>query len=589
MAKFSEVINKRSLEDEDFDPKYFTVRDTTGGLTDALYTNRGIDALGGVNAIPSWMSAEGVEYTDHATVPSYKDIIAAIPDLKDDAGAKEGKKGARTALQKFVEDFPKMQGQWKKDLLGKDKNLGERGWDTVKEIWKQTVSDYYDEQAKKARAAVVDDGTATGLITKLLFPRMTNAIREGRDVDLDSREFAGDVFQNLAYMVPAGFAAAPVKFTASKILPAAAQGAAKTAASFASQAAAPLAVYGADKVLGNETSLVDPIVGTLGNMGANKVLFPTIGRMAGRLTGSIRNPQLRGVRALLEGADTPREKGLKLIDEKKQFLKYADKPKSEILLTNMESGRPNDVTVKAIEEAQDIARLGDLVNKPGRLEETAKDLVKRYTPEEQSKIAAISVVDALADQSAKNIIKETSKQAGVPVPKGKVGDLVQEQTKQLEAARLDGVAGRYADIFDKHPELYAVLFKQKYPRLTDLGVAYGVNKFADISTRPAEAAANAYGIPIKEWKQEDDAERAEAKRQSDLAKAIENVRLTLDSKPGITAQDEAFLADIKANPSLVVNGYPDMRKNNEFKEWLLLRGHDILRGTAASRPTWDVE
>ena len=90
-------------------------------------------------------------------------------------------------------------------------------------------------------------------------------------------------------------------------------------------------------------------------------------------------------------------------------------------------------------------------------------------------------------------------------------------------------------------------------------------------------------------KQEDAAERAEAKRQSDLTKAIENVRLTLDTKPGITAQDEAFLADIKSNPSLVVNGYPDMRKNNEFKEWLLLRGHDILRGTSAARPTWEVE
>lgn len=587
MAKISEVINARSMEDMDFDPKYFTVRDTTGGLTDALYTNRVIDALGGVNDIPTWISSEGVEYDEDATPPSYQSIISALDDLKDDEGVKEGKAGARSALEKFVEDFPKKQGEWKRKLLKKNVSLGERGWDTVKEIWKQTVSDYYDDKAKKARMEAVDDGTATGLITKLLFPRMTNAIREGRDIG--GREIAGDVFQTLAYMVPAGFAAAPVKFAASRILPAAAQGAAKTAASFASQAAAPVAVYGADKALGNETSLVDPIVGTLGNMGANKVLFPTIGRMAGRLTGSIRNPQLRGVRALLEGADTPREKGLKLIDEKKQFLKYASQPDSKIMLANMEAGRPNDVTAKAIEEAKDIARLGDLVNKPERLAQTANDLVKRYTPEEQPKVAAIAVVDALADQSAKNIIKETSKQAGIPVPKGKMGDLVQEQTKQLEAARLDGVAGRYAEIFDRHPELYAVLFKQKYPRLTDLGVAYGVNKFADLSTRPAEAAANAYGIPIKEWKEEDAAERAEAKRQSDLTKAIENVRLTLDTKPGITAQDEAFLADIKANPSLVVNGYPDMRKNNEFKEWLLLRGHDILRGTAASRPTWDVE
>lgn len=144
---------------------------------------------------------------------------------------------------------------------------------------------------------------------------------------------------------------------------------------------------------------------------------------------------------------------------------------------------------------------------------------------------------------------------------------------------------KVSNVFEKYPELQAALFKDKYPRLSDIGAAYGINQFAGNSTRPAEAAANAYGIPIKEWKKEDAAERAEAKRQSDLSKILDagNTAQTL------TEQDKAYIADIKANPELVVTGYPDLKQNNSFKEWLLLRGHDLLRGTSASRPTWEVE
>lgn len=588
MAKFSEVINKRSLEDEDFDPKYFTVRDTTGGLTDALYTNRGIDALGGVNAIPSWMSAEGVEYTDRATVPGYKDIISLIPDLKDDAGVKEGRKGARTALQKFVEDFPKMQNQWKKDLLAKDQSLGERGWETVKDVWKQTVADYYDAQAKKLREEAVDDGTVSGWVTRTLFPRMTDAVREGRDIG--GKEIAGDVFQNLAYMVPAGFAAAPVKFAASRILPAAAQGAAKTAASFASQAAAPVAVYGADKALGNETTLLDPTVGTLGNMGANKVLFPMIGRMAGRFTGSIRNPQLLGIKALMEGADTPKERGMRLVQEKRQFLKDADRKPSEIIERAMKQGTNENFTKDALTDAMYVDQIGEIVKSPD-INRNVSHVIHTSKPGENSSQTAAKAVIKTAAEELNVAESEASRALAIAESKNaKPSELLKIQEKyqpKIDRAQMTRDAlsqDKFQDIvkvFDNHPELKPMLFKDKYPRLLDLGAAYSINKFADLSSRPAEAAANAYGIPLNEWKEEDAAERAESKRQSDLTKIL--------NAGSLTEQDKAYLADIKANPELVVTGYPDLKQNNDFKTWLLQRGHGLLRGTSASRPTWEVE
>ena len=606
MAKFSEVINKRALEDDDFDPKYFTVRDTTGGLTDALYTNRGIDALGGVNAIPTWMTADGVVYEDRATVPSYKDIIAAIPDLKDDAGAKEGKKGARTALQKFVEDFPKMQKQWKKDLLGKDQNLGERGWETVKEVWKKTAMDYYDAKAKSDRAKVVDDGTFSGLVAKLMFPRITNAIREGRDGDGNfgttwekvkyladnyGKELAGDLFQNAAYAVPAGFIGAPMKFGVSKLLPAAAQGVGKAATSWASQAAVPAAVYGMDKALGNETTWLDPVVGTLGNMGANKVLFPTIGRMAGRFTGSIRNPQLLGLKALMEGADTPRERGLKIIADKRAFLNEANKANEELAERTMRAGTNNQFSnVESQEEAMIIDEIGKAIENKD-IGKITQDAIKAKPNSSNADIAA----DAVSTAAAQNLLKKTDKNLDKFIKAANKGNIkkfdaaAKETELQNEALDLMNVfiqnKDKVSQVFEKYPELQAALFKDKYPRLSDLGAAYGINQFAGNSTRPAEAAANAYGIPIKEWKKEDAEERAEAKRQSDISKILDagNTAQTL------TEQDKAYLADIQANPELVVTGYPDLKQNNSFKEWLLLRGHDLLRGTSAARPTWEVE
>lgn len=614
MAKFNEVINKRALEDDDFDPKYFTVRDTTGGLTDALYTNRGIDALGGVNAIPTWMTADGVVYEDRATVPSYKDIIAAIPDLKDDAGAKEGKKGARTALQKFVEDFPKMQKQWKKDLLGKDQNLGERGWETVKEVWKKTVTDYYDAKAKSDRAKIVDDGSFSGLVTKLMFPRMTNALREGRDgegnfgttwekvkylSDNYGKELAGDLFQNAAYMLPAGFIGAPMKYGVSKLLPAAAQGVGKGVTSWASQAAVPVAVYGADKALGNETTWLDPVVGTLGNMGANKVLFPTIGRMAGRFTGSIRNPQLLGLKALMEGADTPRERGLKIIADKRAFLNEANKANDELAERTMRAGTNNQFSnVESQEEAMIIDEIGKAIeNKDiGKL---TKEAIKAKPNSSNADIAA----DAVSTAAAQNLFKKVNKNLNntiknwkntiKAVNKGEIkkfdAAIAKETELQNETMVLMNLfikdKAKVSQVFEKYPELQAALFKDKYPRLSDIGAAYGINQFAGNSTRPTEAAANAYGIPIRKWKEEDAAERSEAKRQSDISKILDagNTAQTL------TEQDKAYLADIQANPELVVTGYPDLKQNNSFKEWLLLRGHDLLRGTSASRPTWEVE
>jgi hypothetical protein len=57
----------------------------------------------------------------------------------------------------------------------------------------------------------------------------------------------------------------------------------------------------------------------------------------------------------------------------------------------------------------------------------------------------------------------------------------------------------------------------------------------------------------------------------------------------LTSEDERFLSDIAKDPSILQYGYEDSRLNDQFKMWLLKGGNDLLRGTDAFRPVWDVE
>ena len=57
----------------------------------------------------------------------------------------------------------------------------------------------------------------------------------------------------------------------------------------------------------------------------------------------------------------------------------------------------------------------------------------------------------------------------------------------------------------------------------------------------------------------------------------------------LSAESEMFIEDIRKNPGSLVTGHPDPAKRDTFKIWLLKEGNDLLRGTAAARPAWDVK
>lgn len=202
-AKITDIINTRS-QDHIVPEHIRAARDTTQGLTDELYTNNVIEALGGDKNLPNWI--EDVKTVKNPTIPVVGEIVKVL-GLEDDEGAKQGK--GRTAVDKFVEDFPKMRKEWKETVEG-DEKWGERGWKTVESVWKQAVKDKAEEERKQAMYDAVHDGSVSGFITRLLFPRATERI--ANTGDFQPKDIALDIGENLAMSVPgAMWTGAPVK------------------------------------------------------------------------------------------------------------------------------------------------------------------------------------------------------------------------------------------------------------------------------------------------------------------------------------------------------------------------------------------
>lgn len=203
-TKISDIISVRG-EKYDVPERIRAARDTTTGATDELYSNNVIEALGGDKNLPNWI--EGVKTVKDPTIPTVSEIVKAL-DLHDDEKPDEnGRK--RTAVEKFIEDFPYKQKDWK-DTIEEDEKWGERGWKTVRKVWEDSVHDKMLQDIQKGRQDAVNDGTVRGFITRLLFPRATERI--ANTGDFEAKDLALDIGENVAMSIPGGmFLGAPAK------------------------------------------------------------------------------------------------------------------------------------------------------------------------------------------------------------------------------------------------------------------------------------------------------------------------------------------------------------------------------------------
>ena len=140
-------------------------------------------------------------------VPTISKILEFLgDDVKDDPEGiidENGNVAARSGLDKFMNDFPKKRKEWKKKIV-ENPSLGERGWKTISDIWKQATIDKMNADiAEERRKAIDGEGFSAigGMASKFFTPRRYEAIVAGRDPSY--KDYLGDAIESGLMMVPA--------------------------------------------------------------------------------------------------------------------------------------------------------------------------------------------------------------------------------------------------------------------------------------------------------------------------------------------------------------------------------------------------
>lgn len=523
--------------------------DTTRGITDDIYRANVARNLGG-NA-PAWFNKEGVDIPEDPNVPTLDVVLSklGVKAENDPTGIK--------AARKFVDDFASNQEKWKKKIV-KDPELGERGWETVKDIFKQTANDLREYDTTEGRKKAMHDGTALGFLANLMFPRAVKAGEEGRDPEMN--EWVRDAVSNAAYAVPVGRVA--------KILSKGAPAAVKVGAQGLSQAAAPTFVAGMDYAVDPEYDLqdaaTDATVGTLANLGVNKVLGPAIGRGLSTAMGKVSSRVPPSVKAILEGSATPRELADETVARANKKLAQAEE---KFASGNLREGVATSIPKDEIASAKGITEVADA---SGKTLQVSKD--KALSPSEVIQAVERATKGTLKKSNESDVIGSVVQQLNHP----KTAPTV--QNPKISKEFREG-AKRYSKIIEANPELKTLFAPQQKFSVGNIlspTETYAVNQYGSSSNAANVAGASIPGMDVKKA-QEDNRKR---KEKSATRLATSQVLST----PGVTGEDAAYLKMVQDNPNIL-----KFSQDPDFKMWLLKRGHRLLQGTAAHRPLWEVK
>lgn len=481
-ARIKEIINARSYNDDNLPQRFIDISDTTRGLTDELYTNNVLKNLG---TVPAWITGENIVASDEPVIPTLSAIIEAA-GLKDD---NKVTKGARTALEKFLEDFPDRKKREKmRDNIVKNKSLGELGWDTAKNLWKQATLDKMGTEIENDRVDYIrgkGEGQGVGdwlggIAMKFFTPRRYEALVRGEDPTW--KDDMGDAIESGLMMVPA------TKYTKlfSKILgPARKILENKVAANVVGNSIAPILSEAMDDVMRGEDdpnterqdfSLGDATMGLLTNLGVNKGLARILGASGQIGTGELGGGGMRraAINMLENMGKSRKERGLG-----SALPEFVHNAKEKI--TNNRVSRIIGGGLKGLDKSLDILGMG-----------APTLLVNRYGTDKDAKIGA-----ALFNM---------------------VGASGIDPVKPIEEFR-----------DDEHTDMR---------------------------------------------------NRKTAKEMDDIIKASDVL--------GLDSRDLKFIEAVKEDPSILTRGIAGPG-GDEFKIWLIERGHKLLRGTSAHRPLWTMD
>ena len=470
MAKPSEILatlREAGLSPQDSANVYALRRqlDTTDGITEALREQAFLESFG--DDVPTYLEDAEVE----APLPTFANILSKLKIENDD----KNMKGGRSAVEKFIEDFPKKQKTWKK-VIENDPSFGERGWEFVKEAWKQATNDKMradiESERKKVLAGENLAEKAGMFLTKFFRPRAYEAWERGEDPTW--KDQVGDFVESAIMAIPAGKYVGTASRVLSKI-PKVGQYAQKVLGNKAvstilGNAVAPFASEAMDAAMRSEDdpntqrqdfSLGDALMGTATNLGINFGLLRALGGSARLLEQQI----------MRNSSGSPMRKAA-------EFLESIGKNRAE-------RGLPAPTTKwSKVLEAAEMGAPALLVNRMGKDSDAER---------------------ALAMMGSAPIV--------------------------------GGVLGGFS------------------------------------------------GEPIKaEVKKLRDEEHKDM-QNSKTKKEVEGVKASriLD----LDARDVKYLDAVANDPSIVQFGYAP--NNDDFKLWLLERGHKLLANTGAHRPIWEAK
>lgn len=548
MAKYSEIIknvNERAAAGDLYlDPRLAATAEKVYAPTDELAA----DSL--IAQFPNQF--EGVKSAgDKAVLPDLS-TAASIVGLVD-------VKGGPTKEEQFIEQFPKMQKEWKDDIVA-DERLGKRGWKSIYNTWKAaSVSKMMRDIDNERKKAVDGEGLqkAGATLMKIFTPRRYEAIVRGDDPSFT--DMAGDIVENAAYMIPGA--------TFGKIISGAnkAANAAKFGLGIASAPA--IAEFFDATTRGDDDpnadrrnfSWGDVLMGAATNAAVNRVIVRAMGGLyntalgtaQGGVRGKIRNfVDNIGKSSYQQGKDA-----LAKAAEDAKLPRVSEGQLSPEIL-NGGVGGVRSIGEAAGKQAEDLVKFSQIVDN------------LNYMPKMKKGANINDVVDYLAETpEAKSLVQRVLE-----------GPYAKDAMNLLRGNKLTP-REKFDDIAQQALGTYVVN-------------KYGSRRDADVMTRVLGGAASGlFSMAGEEVdpmfvqnftrQEHEDFENEESAKK--VSKATRGVELS--------ETDKKYIDIIKNNPDVVKFGYTsnDDPQGRKFKMWLLERGNKLLAGTGLVRPAWEVK
>lgn len=471
--------------------------------------------------------------------------------------------------------------RWRTGIVEK---YGEGAWDKARKVINRAENDRMNAGIAEARRKIIDPTISEASIPKwltsaamgLFTPRRKQAFLEGRDPEWT--ETFGDIGQAALYSAPVGKIAQGVKAVmgpgvASTIL-----------GNLAAQAAAPSAVVGMDKVLGNkdytlDEGLIEALIGTGTNLGVNKGLAMMLAPAYQIGMGKVRGRAPQALIDFLEGTAPARERAQEKIEDAVTLLKkhYAETAGEQLHRVGR-GNRPTTLSANDLQKTQDLVEVGDYIRGKGNkynLSDALDDFIKSNKARVQAVVDLIGKdplwqLDTPTIDSWKKPLDEAIKEVIHRAP-------TTQQTEALERA------------LTSDPELLS-LFYRRTPREAFNDVAgdaiktwavnrYGSDKDASYALRATGAGAKVEDIrkELAKEKQEREGKVSASRILGDLERAGTE----------LTEEDTKWLKKIEQNPGMV-QGYGE-GNTPSFRNWMLLRGSELLSGTPLYRPAFSAE